>query len=331
MGIFRHADYVELTIHFRCNLKCEHCMIEDTMDRLEPASDDKLFELIEYNLQHRQWKGLILTGSEVTLRSDLARLATVARNNGFEHVRIQTHGMRLADSQYCQQLVNAGVDEFFVSVTAADEQTHDAITAVPGSFRKTMRGLENLDQLDGVSILTNTVMTQRCYQQLPELVDLLRHLRRLVQMDFWNYWPMSETDDKQLIVSHLDLLPYLRTAIHRAQDYGRAVEVKNFPECLLGADHLALDNTQPKLFIDPNFWPEFHRNGFHQCKFRDECASTNCLGLNSAYVQKFGWHESHLRPYDTDPRDVRVSENMHSASPHLVATRQTNSQSSQTF
>ena len=76
----------------------------------------------------------------------------------------------------------------------------------------------------------------------------------------------------------------------------RTVEVKNFPECLLGDDAEALLNDQPKLFIDPTFWPEFMRNGFEQCIHRSACGSTKCLGLNTAYIQKFGWQADALVP-----------------------------------
>ena len=75
------------------------------------------------------------------------------------------------------------------------------------------------------------------------------------------------------------------------------LEVKNFPECLLGGDRAVLRNGQPKLLIDPAFWPEFMRNGFHQCVHRSYCASTECLGLNSAYVNKFGWLADVLIPF----------------------------------
>jgi MoaA/NifB/PqqE/SkfB family radical SAM enzyme len=293
---FAAEDYVELTVHFKCNLKCVHCMIEGTMDWLKPESD-RFDEILALNSQQGRWKGLILTGSEVTLRPDLPELARQARASGFEHVRIQTHGMRLASPDYCRELVDAGIDEYFVSVTAADAATHDSITAVPGSFDRTMLGLENLDAFEGVATLTNTVITERSYRQLPDVVERLGHLRRLARMDFWNYWPMRETDDKGLIASHLDVLPFLRAAIARAKAYGRSVEVKNFPECLLGEDRDALNNDQPQLIIDPQFWPEFMRNGFHQCVHRDYCASRRCLGLNTAYVRKYGWHAEVLVPF----------------------------------
>ncbi len=295
-ALFPSSDYVEVTVHFKCNLKCVHCMIEGTMDWLVPESDDQFDAILALNARERKWKGLTLTGSEVTLRQDLPVLARKARGSAFEHVRIQTHGARLADPAYCGALVEAGVDEYFVSVTAASAADHDAITGVPGSFNRTLRGLENLDAYADVATLTNTVITERSYRQLPDVVRRLGHLKRLAQMEFWAYWPMREHDDKNLIVSHLDVLPYLRAAIAGARALGRAVEVKNFPECLLGEYGDALDNSQPRLVIDPAFWSEFMRNGFHQCVHRSYCASPRCLGLNSAYVNKFGWHADELVP-----------------------------------
>src|SRR5438128_8515780 len=93
MGCFNHTQYVELTMHFECNLKCQHCMIEGTMDRLQPQSMQQFQSVLDHNLRNRQWKGIIFTGSEVTLRKELPDWARMARRHGFEHVRIQTHGM----------------------------------------------------------------------------------------------------------------------------------------------------------------------------------------------------------------------------------------------
>jgi len=301
---FDHQDYVSMTVEFRCNLRCVHCMIEGTMDRLIPESRESFDELLAHNAAQRRWKGLVLTGSEITLHRDLPELARRARAAGFAHVRIQTHGMHLADEAYLRELIEAGIDEYFVSVTGPDAATHDAITTVPGSFDKTLRGLENLDRFENAVALTNTVVTTRSYALLPAVVERLGHLRRLAQMEFWVYWPMSETDEKDLVAAHSDILPPLRAAIARARELGRSVEVKNFPECLLGDDGVTLVNAQPKLLIDPAFWAEFMRNGFYQCVYRDRCASKECLGLSTAYVSKFGYDEDILRPLPATPTRV---------------------------
>ena len=289
--------YVSMTLEFRCNLKCEHCMIEGTMDYLQAEPPAKFAELLAYNAANRRWSGLIMTGSEITLRHDLPELATRARASGFSHVRIQTHGMRLSNDEYCRELIDAGVDEFFVSVIAADRDTHDAVSRVARSYERTMAGLENLEKYPNVASLTNTVVTERNYRELPALVERLSHLKRLQQMEFWVYLPMTERDEKGLIASHLDVQPFLLEAVRAARALGRGAVVKHYPHCLLGEYADALDNSQPKLFIDPAFWQQFSRNGFDQCVHRESCSSRDCLGLTSAYIEKFGTHSEELVPF----------------------------------
>lgn len=301
MGYFNHAKYVEMTVHFRCNLMCEHCMIEGTMDTLEPESIETLYEVIDHNRKHKQWTGIIFTGSEVTLWKGLPRFVEAARKNGFDNVRIQTHGMRLADKQYAESLISAGVNEFFISITAGDRETHDSITKVDGSFVKTMEAFDVLDAMSDILLISNTVITSRSYKQLSQIVDNLAHLKKLIQMDFWNYWPMSESDDRDLIVEHLELLPYIQSALTKAMKLGRHIELKNYPECLLGPLRDGLVNDQPKLYIDDEFWNEFSKNGFHQCVYKDQCQPRQCLGLNTAYIQKHGWHEKDLVPFIDTP------------------------------
>ncbi|CTQ56511.1 molybdenum cofactor biosynthesis protein A [Roseibium album] len=291
-----HEKYVSLTMEFRCNLKCVHCMIEDTMDRLQPAPEEAFAKVLEEQREHKRWEGMVLTGAEITLRRDLPDLARRAREAGFSRVRIQTHGVHLSRHNYADELLDAGVNEFFISVTGSDSESHDRITQVPGAWDKMLAGMEYLDQCDDVRLLTNTVVTKLSYKMLPELVERLSHLKRLVQMEFWNYWPMAETDTHDYCASHEEIQPYLCAAILRARAYGRFVEVKNFPECLLGDLGDALVNAQPLLIIDPGFWKEFDRNGFYQCVHRESCTSTECLGLNTAYIEKFGNEAEKLYP-----------------------------------
>ena len=266
------------------------------MDDLQPQSDPRFDELLDYNRQQRAWRGLILTGAEITLRSDLPLLAQKAKQAGFEHIRIQSHGMRLANPAYCETLIAAGVDEFFISMPAASEALHDQITGIPGSRRKTLNGLLNLEDYPHVRVITNTVVTRENYHQLSEVVRIMTEYQRLQRMEFWHYWPMHEHDQKGLIARHLDVLPHLTEAIELALAKGRAVEIKNFPQCLLGARGELMVNRQPQLFIDPKFWPQFERNGFYQCVHREQCAATECLGLNQAYRDQFGDESDVLAP-----------------------------------
>lgn len=291
-----HEKYISLTMEFRCNLKCVHCMIEGTMDDLQPTPDQLFQQVLEEQRRSKRWEGLVLTGSEITLHRDLPKMAERARHAGFDRVRIQTHGMRLGKIDFADTLLDAGVNEFFISVAGAGAVEHDKITQVQGAWDRMLAGMKYLDGKPDIKLLTNTVVTSLSFRQLPEIVTLLGDLKSLVQMEFWNYWPMSENDEKQLCAAHMDILPYLREAIHRARDLGRYVEVKNFPECLLTDFGDAIVNAQPTLVIDPAFWKEFDRNGFYQCRHKEQCASTECLGLNTAYIERFGWESEILSP-----------------------------------
>jgi len=297
MGRYDNESYVSATLEFRCNLRCVHCMIEGTMDRLKPVSDEAFEEVLRQNSRSRDYSGLIMTGSEITLRRDLPELAQRARDAGFEHIRIQTHGMHLSRPGYAEKLIEAGVDEFFISVAGCDAATHDGITAVPGSWDKMLRGMEIISSVPNTAIITNTVVTERSYRLLPEVVDALDGISALTQMEFWHYFPMSRTDDKGLLADYRLIVPYLREACARADARSIAVEIKNVPQCLLGPDAWRLDNTQAALLIDPDFWVEFDKNGFYRCPFRDLCASKACLGLTEAYVSRFGDMAADLRPY----------------------------------
>ncbi|MBT7952236.1 MAG: radical SAM protein, partial [Gammaproteobacteria bacterium] len=246
MTLFDHSRYVSLTMEFRCNLKCVHCMIEGTMDYLVPESKDTFKQLLAQNEKENLWNGLILTGSEITLINNLPELAKMAKQSGFEHIRIQSHGMHLDNEKFTNTLVEAGIDEFFISMPGSNPDNHDAITEVEGSFERTLKGFENLEQYEHVTCITNTVVTQRSYTLLPDIVDALSHLKQLKQMEFWHYFPMSENDDKNLVADYQDILPFLKVAIEKAKQFDRDIEVKNFPQCLLDEHGDLLLNDQPQ-------------------------------------------------------------------------------------
>jgi len=170
---------------------------------------------------------------------------------------------------------------------------------VPGAFKRTLQGLENIDKYDGVILITNTVITERSYRYLPAVVKLLSNLRTLVQFEFWSYFPMNEVDEKDLLVSHDLVVPYLQEAISLAKKDGHTIEVKNFPECLLNEDRKVLNNAQPQLFIDEAFWTEFMRNGFYQYIHKEKCSSKRCLGLNTAYIKKYGYQTNLLTHFSS--------------------------------
>jgi radical SAM protein with 4Fe4S-binding SPASM domain len=96
------------------------------------------------------------TGGEPLLRTDLEEMIRLACRAGLQ-VNLITNGT-LADRRRARSLYKAGLRTAQVSVESLDTETHDLLTARPGSFRETLRGIRCL-QAAGISVQTNTTMT----------------------------------------------------------------------------------------------------------------------------------------------------------------------------
>ena len=96
------------------------------------------------------------TGGEPLLRADLEEMIRLARRAGLQ-VNLITNGT-LADQRRARSLYKAGLRTAQVSVESPDAETHDLLTARPGSFLETLQGIRCLQEA-GISVQTNTTMT----------------------------------------------------------------------------------------------------------------------------------------------------------------------------
>lgn len=288
--------YLVVCIGYECNNDCISCMIGDIKNELKPTSFDEFKKIIDKVPVTKDYDSLIISGAEVTLNDDLSKFIEYAKRMGdFKHIQIQTNGRKLSDIEYCRQLIDSGVDEFYVSIYGSNQETHESLTRTKNSFVETMKGIENLDELN-VSIITNTVVTKLNYRNLPEITEKLSVFKNIKRMEFWNYNTMEREDSKDLLESNQNIKPYLLKAIDIGKQKSITVHVMYFPECILEHHSKTLDNSKPGLIIDEKFWEEFEKNEFGQCVFMNICRNDNCLGLTTAYIKKFGWDRNLLKP-----------------------------------
>lgn len=283
-------------IEFNCNNECISCMLRPMKNKLKPVSFEAYKKVIEENLKSKKYTILILSGAEVTMNNDLFKFVRYSKEKGnFEHIRIQTNGRRLSDYEYCKRLIEAGVDEFFVSIYGPDANVHESMTSVQGSFSETLKGIKNLNELNA-SIITNTVVTRLNYGFLPDLVDRFSSFENIKEMQFWGCWPMGKEDKSDLLESYIKIIPCLIQALTKAESKKISIVIKYFPECLLQGYDRMLDNSQPYTVIDDLFWKVTKLCNPVQCIFREICSSRECQGLPFAYIKKFGWDEDILKP-----------------------------------
>jgi MoaA/NifB/PqqE/SkfB family radical SAM enzyme len=295
-GRFEPTRFEDLTVtvDFHCHSACRFCIVQEGMNLFKGVPFERFKQVVDDNTSRPRYRRVTFTGGEVTLERRLFDYIDYARGSGgFDHVRLQTNGRLLADMAFARRLVDAGVDEFFVSLHGHDASTQDHISQRPGSFDEAIAGLRNLHAL-GVCIMTNTVLTTLNVHGLADIVDTVRPFEPS-RMEFWNYLPMEDyADERDLLAPMQVLAPALRAALARATGHGIATSVKYVPRCLLAEHGDAVDNTQPDVVIVEDFYDVYPR---FACLWEAKCEHSDvCLGLHHPYITKFGWEHERLVP-----------------------------------
>jgi radical SAM protein with 4Fe4S-binding SPASM domain len=160
----------EIAVTYRCNNACVFCYAGcgggTCTDAVTPRSVSGA-DGREMSLQ--EIKGIIdifkddakipffsFTGGEPLLREDLEEMIRHARRRGLQ-VNLITNAIT-ASAGRARSLFRAGLRTAQVSIESPDPETHDMLTARPGSFQHTLEGLRNL-QKAGISTQTNTTVT----------------------------------------------------------------------------------------------------------------------------------------------------------------------------
>ncbi len=288
------AGYTVIPVWYGCNNDCVICMLAPVKGQL-PAVDFDLFKkLVIRIVSGGRCRHLILSGAEVTTFPGLGRyVAFAAAFDYFETIQVQTNGRKLCDAAYLRGLIDAGVNEFFISIHGPRE-VHDAISRVPGSYDQTMQGIGNLRGYP-VNLLTNTVLTRLNYGHVAALIEEIAGTKAS-EMHLWNFFPMEEGDSKDLIVSMKDLLAALAGVPSLLRSVDKPLVLKGFPECLPVSDPVLVDSDFPPTLIPDVFWKTLARSGFGACCHRDACTAKRCWGLSRAYIAKYGDERDILSP-----------------------------------
>lgn len=260
-----------------------------------PIIDFPFFkQLVVYVKEKLQCKNLILSGAEITTFKDLDKFIDFAASlSWFEKIQIQTNGRNLADRNYLQRLIDAGLNEVFLSLHGL-ETAHELIARKKGAFKEAIAGLHNLDGFD-INVITNTVLTRINYQQVAALMNYLSEAA-VREVHLWNYFPMRRADERDLIVRVKDARDLIPEVLNIVKASGKVLVLKNFPECLPVQEPGYFDNGFPETFIGEPYWEAFEANQLGQCVHRANCKAQTCWGLSHAHVQKYGYEESYLAP-----------------------------------
>lgn len=289
-------DCYEIILDHNCDLACRFC----SQAAFDPAARFTLAAALRhiYTAKKLGYTRLGFSGGEALLRSDLPKLAAAARKVGFKAVRLQTNGMKLADRALCVKLAAAGLTVCKFTFLGSNSRIHDAQTGAPGSFKKSLAGLDNMLELKLV-VGVNLLLTRGNFRGLP---GALKFFMDRGVTDFVLIYPIYEgamrANFRKLGVS----LPGASRPVTAALDLACAagledgIKALNLPPCLLpGHEEKAVElyrfNTVVASPTGRTWDIDQNAAGAKEqgppcktCAFRRRCG-----GVDSNYIELFGW------------------------------------------
>ncbi len=285
-----------LRINFHCNQACDFCFVSREL----PPPEDALLqaELLEVA---RRGASLAISGGEPTLNLRLPEYLARAAELGIDRVQLQTNAVKMSDPAYTAELVAAGLHDAFVSLHGITAAVSDRVTAAPGTFVKTLAGIENLLRA-GVGVCLNFVLCAYNAAELAELPDFVARTLLVIpgarcQLNFSFVAAGSENvpRDTGLIPRFSDVAWALEAALGRARALGMPFlgfdSQCGVPACFLP------EEVRAQWFVDdlPDAELDAFAGAFRKAEACSGCAlSRRCYGLRAAYAETYGTGE--LRP-----------------------------------
>jgi radical SAM protein with 4Fe4S-binding SPASM domain len=163
---------MDLALTYRCNNDCSHCY--NARPRSFPELSTQKWKTILDGLWEQGIPHVVFTGGEPTLYTDLPELIAYAEQIG-QITGINTNGRRLADKNYIQELVQAGLDHVQITLESHDPDIHNTMVNVDLAWQQTVAGLQNALESQ-LFVMTNTTMLRQNSPGLQQTLEFLAQL-----------------------------------------------------------------------------------------------------------------------------------------------------------
>lgn len=282
----REVDEDIIRINFHCNQSCRFCFVST---HLPEAGDDAVRGAI-LGAARRNVK-ITLSGGEPTLNPRLVEYVRLAKAHSGWPVLLQTNAVRLDDPALTRSLVEAGLDEAFISLHGTTAEISDAVTSAPGTFTRSVAGIDNLYRAGTVHIVLNFVICKTNAANLPEYVRFVaaRWPRSFLNVSFVAPSTDVVPREEEFIPRYSDVLPYIAEGLREAARLG--VEMGGF-ESMCGVPLCLVPASIDGYFKLTSIPPGFDRGEFVKTETCAGCAlKEGCYGIRRGYMEIHGASE----------------------------------------
>ncbi|ANF22533.1 tetraether lipid synthase Tes [Thermococcus piezophilus] len=123
-----HTNLLNIVLTNRCNLSCWYCFFyaKEGQPIYEPTLEQIRMMLRNAKKEYPVGANAVqLTGGEPTIREDLIEIIKIAKEEGYDHVQLNTDGIKLAfEPELVTKIREAGVNTLYLSYDGMTPQTN---------------------------------------------------------------------------------------------------------------------------------------------------------------------------------------------------------------
>ena len=300
-----NLGYLQLTRN--CLQRCRFCSNPPTGVDL---SIPEMEELID-GLADMGYDGVILTGGEPTMSPLLFPALEYAHKKGL-YSRMITNGQLLADKDFFQRSVDAGLSHIHVSLHSYRPEVHDFITAYPDAWQTLVNCLSHVPDM-GITADINTVINAYNADHLHETVMWLCDRLPFIRHFVWNNMDPDGNraeENPDCIPKHHEFQVSLELAMEYLSRTGRTFRAERVPLCYMRRFAHCSTETRKIVKEEERCIKFLDQKGFvHQLEFLhgkgracDSCRwDSICAGM---YSMAKTFDERELSPVFEDPTSV---------------------------
>lgn len=282
----RDIDEDIIRINFHCNQACRFCFVSTHL----PEAGDAAVRKAILSAAARGVK-ITLSGGEPTLNPRVVDYVRLAKAHSSMPVLLQTNAIRMDDDGLARALAEAGLDEAFISLHGTTAEISDAVTSAPGTFARTVVGVDNLYRTGTVRIVLNFVICKTNASNLPEYVRFVaaRWPRTFVNVSFVAPSTDVVPREEEFIPRYSDVLCFVEEGLREARRLG--IEMGGF-ESMCGIPLCLVPSSLDAYARLADIPPGFDRGEFVKTETCQSCSlETACYGLRRGYLELHGGGE----------------------------------------
>lgn len=183
VGPSLHA--VKIEVNGYCNQQCRTCYNSNESGDMDSKIINSIAnDIAGYNINTE------IIGGEPLMRDDIVDIVKEMKSIGKSpKVSLYTNGI-LATKELVSKLKTAGLDAATVTLHSHDESLHDSITQDPGSFNKTIKGINEFQEA-GIKVYVATVVHKENINSIYKTYDFIENDLKASAI-FTKYIPNSD-------------------------------------------------------------------------------------------------------------------------------------------